>query len=150
MNRYVLSVIESLDEDENLPDGEHIVDEKLANIRLKEYFSGRLPPQADSDEEDDNQGSGRKSFLIFDQFEEILTIDPNDREGKWEFFTQLGEALERRDCWALFVAREDFVAALDPYLRLIPTRLAVPTAWICWTTDRRSEAIQKPALVDGG
>ena len=60
--------------------------------------------------------------LIFDQFEEVLTVDPTDREAKLAFFEQIGAALRDRNRWALFSMREEFVASLDPYLRPIPAR----------------------------
>ena len=63
-------------------------------------------------------------MLIFDHLEEVLTTSPADREAKREFFAQVGLALRDRNLWALFVIREDFVAELDPYARLIPTRFA--------------------------
>ena len=67
-------------------------------------------------------GSGKTSrALIFDQFEEVLTLDPSDISKKREFFESLGHALELPDVWALFVVRDDFLAALDPYARALPT-----------------------------
>lgn len=67
---------------------------------------------------------GRTGALVFDQFEEVLSLDPTDTEAKREFFVQLGDLLRDRRWWALFAMREDFLAALDPYLPLLPTRLA--------------------------
>jgi WD40 repeat protein len=61
--------------------------------------------------------------IIFDQFEEILTIDPTDQVNKRAFFSQIGDALHNRHRWALFSMREDYVAALDPFLRPISTHL---------------------------
>jgi WD40 repeat protein len=63
--------------------------------------------------------------LIFDQFEEILTTDPTDHAAKEAFFDQLGRVLrEDQGLWALFAMREEFVAALEPYLNHIPRRLS--------------------------
>ncbi|MGP0065188.1 MAG: hypothetical protein ACLQGP_16510 [Isosphaeraceae bacterium] len=62
--------------------------------------------------------------LIFDQFEEILTTDPTDISAKDAFFVQLGDTLRELDRWALFVMREEYVAALEPYLNRIPRRMA--------------------------
>ena len=56
--------------------------------------------------------------LIFDQFEEILTLDPADRDAQEVFFQELGLALDRGDIWALFSMREDYVGGLDPFLQL--------------------------------
>ncbi len=52
--------------------------------------------------------------MIFDQFEEVLTIAPTERQAKQEFFEQLGSALQKRNRWALFAMREDYLAALGP------------------------------------
>jgi len=62
--------------------------------------------------------------LIFDQFEETVTVDPFNVEAKNSFFQQLGQALRNRERWAVFAIREDYLAALDPYLNFIPTRLS--------------------------
>lgn len=67
---------------------------------------------------------GRTGVLVFDQFEEVLSLDPTDTDAKREFFVQLGDVLRDRRWWVLFAMREDFLAALDPYLPLLPTRLA--------------------------
>jgi WD40 repeat protein len=66
----------------------------------------------------------RPKLLIFDQFEEILTHDPEDIERKREFFSQLGRALKDKNLWAIFAIREEFLGSLDPYLHHLPTRLA--------------------------
>jgi len=62
--------------------------------------------------------------LIFDQFEEILTVDPLGTETKRAFFTELGKLLQDNPrMWALFVIREDYLAPFDPYEELLPTHL---------------------------
>jgi hypothetical protein len=66
-------------------------------------------------------GAGEAAeVLIFDQFEEVLTLDPHDRAAKLGFFAALGEALRSPRIWALFVMREEFVASLTPYVRALP------------------------------
>lgn len=62
-------------------------------------------------------------FLVFDQFEEVLRIDPKDTSTKRALFDQLGELLFDPQVWALFVIREDYLASLDPYARQLPTHL---------------------------
>jgi hypothetical protein len=68
-------------------------------------------------------GASDAEVLVFDQFEEVLTVEPDDRAGKEAFFDQVGAALRDRGRWAVFSMREDYIAALDPYLRRIPRRL---------------------------
>ena len=58
--------------------------------------------------------------LIFDQFEEVLTTDPNDTAGKEAFFEGLGQLLKYPGFHALFSIRDEFVGALEPYRKLIP------------------------------
>ena len=111
-NRYLESALRSLDE--HLSGGEQRGAADLAGLRLGEYLAKR-PKSADAPETD---------LLIFDQFEEILTLDPTDGPAKTEFFSQVGEALRVDDRWALFSFREDHLAGLEPFLPLIPTRLA--------------------------
>ena len=61
---------------------------------------------------------------MFDQFEEVFTLDPVDVAVKAAFFAQLGELLRDRGVWAVIAMREDYIAHLDPYLKVFPRRLA--------------------------
>ncbi len=84
-------------------------------------------------------------MLIFDQFEEVLTLDSTDREAKLSFFQQLGAALRNRDVWALFVIREDYLAGLEPYTRPIPTRLSNTYRLDLLGVEAAHQAIEGPA-----
>lgn len=110
VNRYVLSALSSLEE--GLPKAAQTSISTLAGQTLAEYVARR--PRAV-----DHPGS---TVVIFDQFEEVVTADPVDQVTKRAFFRQLGELLGDRTVWALFSMREDFLAELDPYARLVPTR----------------------------
>ncbi len=110
-NRYVLSLLLGLEK--GLPEDQQTSLPELAGMSLADYLA-RLPAIADSDWHGD--------VLIFDQFEEVLTVDPTDRSAKLAFFEQVGQALRDRNRWALFSMREEFIAGLDPYLRPIPAR----------------------------
>src|SRR5207248_11537905 len=114
---------------------ERLNEADLAQLTLPEWF----------DASRDNGGSHRPEVLIFDQFEEILTVDPADQAGKQEFFTQLGAALRDRNRWALFAIREEYVGALDPFLPPIPTRLANRFHLERLGPDAARRAIQSPA-----
>ncbi len=83
--------------------------------------------------------------MIIDQFEEILTCNPHDQQFKTAFFAQLGAALRDRQRWALFAMREDYLAALAPYLRHLPTRLANTFRLDLLETECARQAIQMPA-----
>src|SRR5262249_4978722 len=109
-NRYIFSALLSLEE--GLAPNQQIPLAELAALDLDTYLRRR----ARSD------GAPEADVLLFDQFEEILTIDPSNQAAKTAFFSKVGAALRDRGRWALFAMREDFVAGLDPYLRPIPTR----------------------------
>jgi hypothetical protein len=101
--------------------------------------------------------------LIFDQFEEILTLDPADRAEKSRFFEAIGQSLwqDRRPpgsdeasepaqpLWALFAIRDDHVGELLPYVPWIPTRLATTFRLELLDAGRAEEAIRKPAASKG-
>jgi WD40 repeat protein len=76
-------------------------------------------------------------------------VDPLNRAAKEEFFAQLGLALRPRGRWALFSMREDYVGALDPYLRPIPTRLGNTYRLDLLGVEGALLAIQQPALAAG-
>lgn len=138
-NRYVLSMLLSLEE--AIPADRQLPIETLATMSLDAYLSDRL--QGDDEVEPASQ------LLIFDQFEEILTIYPNDLEGKQVFFTQLSQALRNRRRWALFAMREDYVAGLDPYLRQVPTRMEVRFRLDLLGEEAARQAIQLPVAAAG-
>lgn len=129
-NRYIFSVLLSLDE--ALPEADQCSETELAGMSLADYLN-RHPSEG-------------PQLFIFDQFEEILILDPTDQEAKQEFFLQLGEMLEDRSRWALFAMREDFVAALDPFLIYLPTRLSTTFRLELLNETAAMEAIQKPSL----
>jgi hypothetical protein len=136
-NRYVLSAILSLEA--RPPGGRQRPLEELARMSLSEY----LNQLAAEDERD--------QVLIFDQFEEILTVDPIDWDGQEVFFKQVGAALADReyDRWALFSMREEYIAGLDPYVRWIPTHLEV-TFRLNFLDHRAAlRAVQQPAMNAG-
>jgi hypothetical protein len=157
-NRYLASVMLALEE--MLPEENQMSSAELAGMHLKQQMdrlhtygqttTGQSSRVDDDDEEDEYEEdddwlepSGR--VLIFDQFEEILTLDPTDHEGRMTFFAQVGEVLQDRHCWALFAIREDFLAALDPYLRPIPTRFNATFRLDLLGVEEAHSAIKKPA-----
>lgn len=100
-----------------------------------EYWSARRAELGD-----------KPAVLFFDQFEEVLTVDPHDTGQKSQFFDQVGAALEADDrLWALFAIREDYLAELDPYRHLIPGKLNSSYRLELLTPDQAMDAIQKPA-----
>jgi hypothetical protein len=110
MNRYLYSMFDSL-EDARLGGHDqegHLPAEEFDAMGLDGYLT-RYHPQS-------------PSLLVFDQFEEILTLNPVDLEAKQAFFDTVGRALQNPTRWALFAMREDYRASLDPYVEPLPTR----------------------------
>ncbi len=69
----------------------------------------------------DARGRPAPRALIFDQFEEIVLVHPERWEQRTGFFEQLADALARDPRLRVVLAfREDYLAALDPYLPDLP------------------------------
>ncbi len=111
LNRYVQSAI--LGFEEGMPEKLRRPEAELAGLTLAEYAAGR--PK--------RPGAPPSVVVIFDQFEEVLTVDPLAVEAKRELFDQLGALLHDPTIWALFLLREDYLAPLDPYANRVPTHL---------------------------
>jgi WD40 repeat protein len=110
---------------------------ELAQLDLPRFFAQYgVKPEAEEE------------FLFFDQFEEILTRNPTDWESKQRFFEQLGKVLRAAHRSALFAMREEFVAALDPYLHLIPRGLSVRFQLEFLSTAAAQDAIVLPARAE--
>src|SRR5687767_123695 len=90
-NRYVRSTLASLQCDSTI--GE-ISDQELARMTLSAYLARddaeRIAADADAEVVGRSKMPAQPVLLIFDQFEEILTADPADHEGRLEFFRDLG------------------------------------------------------------
>jgi len=99
VNQYIASALQSLEA--HLPVEEQLGPADLAGVDLAGYLRRRGWL---------GKSAGRL-VLIFDQFEEILTVNPNDRNGKRAFFEHIGELLREPDdgqpIWSLFSMRED-------------------------------------------
>lgn len=134
-NRFRTATLLSLDED-RAPD-ERISNNTLANLSLAEYLV--YTPIVEAEE-----------VFIFDQFEEILSIDPADRATKTAFFTEIGALLENPRRWALFILREDYLGSLKPFLLPIPTRLAATYRLDLLDPVQAKQAMQGPVRAVGG
>ncbi len=132
-NRYVLSALQALEE--GLPEPQQLPATELAYFKLGDYLRQRIETAAD----------GRRTVLVFDQFEEILTVDPTDSAAKIEFFRQVGQALRDGRRWALFAMREEFIAGLDAYRRFVPTLLNATFRLDLLSADAALDAIRLPA-----
>jgi WD40 repeat protein len=135
-NRYALSVILCLED--ALPPEMQTPLAELAGLTLPEYLGRRAAANGAETE-----------LLIFDQFEEVLTVVATDQPAKEAFFDELGAALRDRRRWALFAMREDFLPALDPYRFRVPTRLGTTFRLDLLRPEAARLAIQHPARAAG-
>lgn len=135
-NRYVESTIAALEA--VAPDD--LVAADHGEFTLDRYLRHLAESSVDQD---------RDLCVIFDQFEEVFTLDPTDREAKLEFLTQLSVAARDRSRWLIVSMREDFIAQLDPYLALFPTRLNTRYRLDLMAAGAAKEAIRRPALAAG-
>jgi hypothetical protein len=136
-NRYLLSTLVSLEE--SRPIEQQRSPEELALSGLDAYLTtiaGEGEP-------------GLDPCLFFDQFEELFTLDPTDPDAKHAFMDEVGVALRDRGLWALFSMREDFIAQLDPYLGLIPTRFSARYRLDLLGTEAAKAAVRRPAEAAG-
>lgn len=102
------------------------------------------------DDADDGDGRPLKgTVLVFDQFEEILTLDPTDRAAKSQFFEEVGEALEALDRWAIFSMREDYMGGLARLAPRLPTHLRVRERLDFLEVPAALRAVQEPAKEHG-
>ena len=138
INRYLFSTLLSLEE--GLSPEQQMEGSRLSALSLVDYLAQR-PVSMQSDQE---SGEPPSQLLIIDQFEEIVTLDPTDQAGKAAFFAELGAALRDRNRWAIISLREDYVAALDPYIRHIPTRLSNRFRLDLLGVSSARQAIQQP------
>jgi hypothetical protein len=88
----------------------------------------------------------KPALLIFDQFEEIVTLDPADVDQKRTFFEKLGRLLKRPDLWALFAMREDYLATLDPYRLSLPGQLRSRFRLDLFNAAQAVDVVMKTAL----
>ncbi|HKY56146.1 MAG TPA: ATP-binding protein, partial [Anaerolineales bacterium] len=67
--------------------------------------------------------SSKRRALIIDQFEELFSTHDEAWEKRADFFKQVARALKTDPrLRVVLVMREDFIASLDPYARLMPGR----------------------------
>jgi WD40 repeat protein len=132
-NRYLLSALRCIESAQ--PAGQQLSLSELASRPLTTYLQECVR----------SASTLADTVLIFDQFEEILTVDPINLPAKQAFFDQLGAALYDGRIWALFSIREDYVASLDPFLAPIPTRLKTTYRLPLLDKENALKALQEPA-----
>jgi len=138
VNRFVRSC--NLGFEAGIPKRLQRDEDSISAMPLAEYVAGR--PRRNS--------ASPNMVLIFDQFEEVLTVDPLGIEAKREFFAELGKLLQDNPrIWALFVIREDYIAPFDAYAELLPTHLKNRFRLDLMGRTAAEEAIRKLAEIGG-
>ncbi|TKJ32315.1 MAG: hypothetical protein CEE38_23445 [Planctomycetes bacterium B3_Pla] len=70
------------------------------------------------------EGRCTPRILIFDQFEELFSSYQERWRDREKFFGQVADALDEDPLLrVVFAIREDYIAQLDPYARLLPEKL---------------------------
>ncbi|RLT42894.1 MAG: hypothetical protein DWI57_05110, partial [Chloroflexi bacterium] len=113
-------------------DGEHyFYDEKVAQQTITEAPQPQNQPP---------------HVLIIDQFEEIVTTHLHRWQDRNDFFHQLDEAIkDDPNLWVVLTLREDFVAALEPYARLVSGGLRTRFYMERLDVAAAIEAVRRPA-----
>ena len=91
----------------------------LSNKSLSDFLDEFFPAKVGID------GKPLPQVIIFDQLEELFNLFPKRwREQQTGFFKQVTEALSKNQHLRIvFVIREDYLAQLDPFSRLLPEKL---------------------------
>jgi WD40 repeat protein len=120
-NPYLYNALHTINEDSRVS----------KESTLNDYLQATLPT--------DSKGQLlQSSVVVFDQFEELFTLNPELWQHRADLFTQIGEALTDSNLRVLFVMREDFIAEMDPYEALLPEKLR---------TRFRLERLRQPAAL---
>ncbi len=99
-----------------------------------------LTPRAKLAEEEDSP-----LIAVFDQFEELFTAYSSRWKDRREFFEQLSDALgSLPNLRVLLAMREDYLASLDPYAKLVPENLRSRFRLERLRRDSALEAVVKP------
>ncbi|HUG35277.1 MAG TPA: hypothetical protein VMJ90_10950, partial [Anaerolineales bacterium] len=112
----------------------------LASQTIGEFLQQRSGSKAANADED-----LLSNVLIIDQFEEIFSTHHEEWEKREGFFKQLAQALEDDPYLSIvLVMREDYIASLDPYSHLVPSRFRRRYYMQRLEREAALEAIKKP------
>lgn len=148
-NIFMFNLMAGLDQGHNDP-------RRFLNLPLSEFLTHLTSSDGEnyycSEEAVGDEGEYEPApyVLIIDQFEEILTTQPGYWSDREDFFRQLNQALTADPYfWLVLTARDDFVAALDPYAHLLPNNLRARFHLQRLDYEAALEAVQKPAELEG-
>ncbi|MGA7729848.1 MAG: hypothetical protein WCD37_01105 [Chloroflexia bacterium] len=154
-NSFVLKLLASL---EQAQEKEAFTPAELAELTLPSYVKLRYgerqtfegeEPETEQSRARINRDAPAGVVWIFDQFEDVLTVEPLDVDAKRDFFEQLGVVLGSRNRWVLFSIREDYLGQLDPYRDLLPGYLNSTYRLAQLGPNAAAQAIREPARIAG-
>ena len=145
-NIYLFNLMASIDQGDPA---------RLAQVPLA-TFLGQLVSddgetwQFDATADAEGAATGHRYILIIDQFEEIVTAHPERWSERSEFFCQLNQVLRKNlDLWVLLTLREDYIANLDPYAKLVDGKLQARFYMERMGLNGARAAVQEPAQLAG-
>jgi hypothetical protein len=148
-NIFVFNLMLSLDQSKQDP-------QRFAQMKLSDFFAKLTSADGEHYEYDANADASDEAYeaaphiLIIDQFEEIITTNPDrwrDREG---FFRQLNQAmLDDPWLWVVLTLREDYIAAIEPYAYLLADKMRARFYMQRMEVKAALEAIKEPARQAG-
>ncbi len=123
----------------------------LANLNITaqgDYFYDDsqvvLPDEVDAEEEE----AAWPRCLVIDQFEELFNANIEAWPQRPAFFAGLQAALAKDPyLWVVLSLREDYLAALDPFARLLPNRMQIRYYLQRMGPEAALQAIKEPAAI---
>jgi energy-coupling factor transporter ATP-binding protein EcfA2 len=151
-NPFVVNTLRSLDS--VFPEEKRLAETQYSFLALpgylRAYFERLSPADRNYPTQKSTTASGDNKYLIiFDQFEELLTLNQSDREDKIEFCQQLGAAFDNPSLWALFALREEYLTPLEPYQDRLLLRIENRFQLEPLTPEQAYESIVRPAELAG-
>ena len=152
-NIFIFNLLLSLDQSNKSP-------ERFARMTLKDFLENLVTedgeryyyaaPADDAPAEEEAVYEEPPHILIIDQFEELV----NTHLARWQerrlFFEQLNEAMKADPMlWVLLTLREDYVAALRPYMRMMPNNMRARFYMQRMEAPAARQAIEEPARLAG-
>ncbi len=133
-NIFVFNLLVNLDQNKHAPNS-------LAHETLADHFKHHETTAINPDQ---------ARVLIIDQFEEIFTTHLDRWQERKGFFEQLAQAMKQDHLlWVVLAMREDYVASLDPFARMLPGRLRPRFFMQRMDEETALAAIEEPAEEGG-
>ncbi len=152
-NIFTFNLIMSLDESHHDP-------AKFVDMTLPDFLSNLATDDGETyyyddssngnEDEDSEEYETPPHILFIDQFEEIINTHLDKWSEREAFFEQLNEAmLADPMLWVVLTMREDYLARLQPYSRLMSNNMRARYYMKRMESPAAREAIREPARLGG-